>query len=147
MRTLISLVTMTSMLFLAFGVRAQDADLFDEIMRAYAAINIAFEQQDTAAITAMTAADHVAITPEYGGALGLADQLGTVPDLDFTQTPVGEIAVASLSQDVALMTFTADMTGTYRGEPIARRSVITIIWLRQDGTWRERLYQETPVGD
>ncbi|MEM7446235.1 MAG: nuclear transport factor 2 family protein [Pseudomonadota bacterium] len=124
---------------------AQDTALFDEIMRAYEGINTAFEQDDTATIETLVTPDHVSISPYYGGALDLEEQLAVDGQLSIAQSPVGEITVSPLSDDVVLLQFVSERSGSFAGEPLSERAYVTIVWVRENGVWLERMYQETPV--
>ncbi len=124
-----------------------DETLKADILEAYQAINEAFELQDASAIEALTTEDHVAITSYYDGAMDLDQQLATAADLIFTQKPVSEMVVQAIGPDVAVLRFTAEMHGSFKGEPIPSKAAVTLIWQRQDGKWLERLYQETPLED
>ena len=50
-----------------------------------------------------------------------------------------------LGPDAAMRTFTR-LDGTYKGKPIPSPVFVTAIMVRQDGQWKERLYQITAVG-
>ena len=126
---------------------AQDAALDQQIMAAYDTLNKAFETQNTATIRAMSTADHVSITPAFRGGKSLDKTIDAVSKMNITQKPVGDMTIDSLAPDVALQTFRAEMTGTFDGQPVARMLAVTIIWLKEDGAWKERLYQETPFAE
>jgi len=122
-----------------------DEDLRREILAAYDAINTAFEKQDRAAIESMTTSNHVAITAYYGGAVTIAEQLETADELVFSQTPTSAIEVEPLGSDGAVQRFTAEMSGSFKGQALPSKAAVTLIWLKEDGAWKERLYQETPL--
>lgn len=132
---------------LSLSLRADEPGLKDEIMEAYQAINEAFELQDRSAIEALTTADHIAITHYYGGAKDLDFQLETASDLIFTQKPIPPMTVEAIGEDVAILRFTAEMEGSFKGKPLAKMAAITLIWQKVDGKWLERLYQETPIAE
>ncbi len=41
--------------------------------------------------------------------------------------------------------FDSAMQGSYRGQEVPAKVAITILWERQDGEWRQRFYQQTPL--
>lgn len=122
-----------------------DEALRREILAAYEAINKAFEAQDRPAIEALATSDHVAITSYYDGAVTIAEQLKTADELIFSQTPVSAIEIEPLGTDGAVQRFTAEMSGSFKGRPVPAKAAVTLIWVKEDGKWKERLYQETPL--
>ncbi len=125
--------------------KADDVTLRREIIAAFEAITLAFEQQDRAAIKALTTPDHIAITPYYGGAKDIDYQLETAKDLIFTQKPISELRIEAIGPTAALLYFVAEMGGSYKGKPLAPRAGVTLIFQKEDGKWLEHVYQETPL--
>ncbi len=144
MRSLL-LTSLLLALVLAVPAKAEEPSLEDQILEAYQAINEAFELQDRSAIEAMTTPDHIAITSYYDGAKGLDFQLATAGDLIFTQKPIPPLVVESVGEDVAILRFSAEMHGSFKGKVLPSKAAITLIWQKVDGKWLERLYQETPI--
>jgi hypothetical protein len=35
--------------------------------------------------------------------------------------------------------------GTFQGRPLPERVFVSETWEKQDGSWRQQLYQETPI--
>jgi hypothetical protein len=124
---------------------AQDDALFNEIMRAYEAINTAYNHNDTATIETLVTPDHVSITAYYDGAMGLTEQLAVDDQLIIDEHSMEEIVISRLTDDLALQRYVSVRSGSFRGEPLAERVYITILWKLEDGVWRDRLYQETPL--
>lgn len=141
------IVVLVAIAAAAVPAAAQDAALEQQIMAAYDKLNKAFETRDTETIKAMSTPDHVSITPAFRGGKSLDKTIDAVPKMNITQKPVGDMTIDSLAPDVALQTFKAEMTGTFDGQPVARMLAVTIIWLKEDGAWKERLYQETPFAE
>jgi hypothetical protein len=53
--------------------------------------------------------------------------------------------VVLLSPDAALRTFTADLKGSFRGEPLPARVFVNETLVRRDGKWIERFFQVTTM--
>ncbi|MCP4303848.1 MAG: nuclear transport factor 2 family protein, partial [Hyphomicrobiales bacterium] len=47
--------------------------------------------------------------------------------------------------DVVQITYENSYEGNYAGTPLSARVFVSQIWLKQDGTWKQQLYQETPI--
>lgn len=134
---------------LASPLYAQTSSLQDEITQAFNAISQAYANRDTDTVRSMSTDDFIWISSFNGGGRSLDDQLTAVSQGQFTFSlqPLGETTIASVADDTALQRFHADVSGAYGGEPLPSPIAITLIWLRQDGDWRQRLYQETPIED
>jgi ketosteroid isomerase-like protein len=133
---------------LAAGIncaRAGEPATVAAINAASAALDDAFERQSAEDIKRMVTADHIAVTPYYGSPQTVAEQIATLPDLKYTQTITGEAKVKVLGPDAGIRTFTARLDGTYKGKPIPADVFVTSIMVREDGQWRERLYQVTAM--
>jgi ketosteroid isomerase-like protein len=115
------------------------------INAASAALDDAFERQSAEDIKRMMTADHLAVTPYYETPQTAAQQIATLPELKYKQTNTGEVKVVVLGPDAGMRTFTARLDGTYKGKPVPSPAFVTAIMVRQDGQWKERLYQVTAV--
>jgi len=133
----------------ATAAQAQNSSLHDEIMQAFNAISEAYANRDTDTVRSMTADGFIWIASFNGGGRSLDDQLAAVSQgqFAFSLQPLGEMTIESVADDTALQRFHADVSGAFGGEPLPSPVAITLIWLRQDGDWRQRLYQETPIED
>jgi ketosteroid isomerase-like protein len=101
--------------------RAGEAETIDAIVKAAAALDQAFEAQDTKAVTDLMTPDHVAVTPYYDGPQTVADQLGSLPKLKYEQTIDSKPTVAVLCSDAAARTFEAELTAALRVSPLRAR--------------------------
>ena len=125
---------------------ADDSTTIAEVRAAFTALDAAFAEQDAGAISRMMTADHVAVTSYYGGPTTVAELIQSLPDLVLAkEIPVAEMEVALLGPDTALITFIANIEGTFRGEPLPPRGFVTAIMVRRDGRWLERFYQLTAL--
>jgi hypothetical protein len=93
----------------------------------------------------LTTPGHVAVTPYYGAAQSVAEQIASLSGLKYEQTIIGEVKGTLLGAEAAMRTFTADLDGTFRGVSIPKRVFVTSIMVRQDGQWRESFYQVTAL--
>jgi ketosteroid isomerase-like protein len=111
------------------------------------ALDIAFENQDPKAITELMTADHVAVTPYYAAAFAVDRLLGTLDHLTYTITATETTGVSLIGPETALVTQRKSYEGTFEGRPMPARVYATALWVRQDGHWLEKLYQETAIGE
>jgi uncharacterized protein (TIGR02246 family) len=129
----------------ASPARAADP-LIKEVEAAADALNAAFKTHDAATIRALMTPDHVAITP-YGGLQRVKDQLRTLPELKYEVYSAGPMSATVSGDDCVILNYTLKTKGTYRGNPLASKSLVSSVWTKNDGRWQELLYQETPVDD
>lgn len=146
MRALIAITTVA--VFLAAGSVRADADdnaTVVAVTTAFTALDAAFERQDKAAIRNLMTPDHVAVTPYYDGPKSVAETLDTLADLNTKETPVSKMTVSVLGPDAAMITFLADIEGSFLGIPLPSQGYVTSIMVRRDGHWRELHYQLTAL--
>jgi ketosteroid isomerase-like protein len=146
MRKIAAIVSLTILVTAGLSpARAGEAETIDAIIKAAAALDQAFEAQDTKAVTDLMTPDHVAVTPYYDGPQTVADQLGSLPKLKYEQTIDSKPTVAVLCSDAAARTFKAELNGSFEGKPIASKVYVSEIWVKRDGAWAEKLYQVTAL--
>jgi ketosteroid isomerase-like protein len=146
MRKIAAIVSLTILVTAGLSpARAGEAETIDAIVKAAAALDQAFEAQDTKAVTDLMTPDHVAVTPYYDGPQTVADQLGSLPKLKYEQTIDSKPTVAVLCSDAAARTFKAELNGSFEGKPIASKVYVSEIWVKRDGAWAEKLYQVTAL--
>jgi hypothetical protein len=127
----------------AAAALADDADTIAAVNKAAAALDAAFEQQNVATVKQLMTPDHLAVTPYYRGPQTVDEQIASLPDLNYAQTIVGDVAVSLLGEDAALRTFQAKLKGKFKGRPIARHVFVSQLMVKRDGNWLERFYQVT----
>jgi len=146
LRTLAAIVSLVIVVASSLlPARAGDAETIDAINQAAAALDQAFERQDKDAVTKLMTPDHVAVTPYYDGVQSVADQLGSLPELKYGQTVIGDVAVTLLGPDAAMRTFAAKLTGSFQGKPIPADVFVSEVWVKRDGAWQEKFYQVTAL--
>ena len=146
MRKIAAIVSLTILVTAGLSpARAGEAETIDAIVKAAAALDQAFERQDTKAVKDLMTPDHVAVTPYYDGPQTVADQVGSLPKLKYEQTIDGKPTVAVLCSDAAARTFKAELNGSFEGKPIASEVYVSEIWVKRDGAWAEKLYQVTAL--
>ena len=127
------------------GANAGEPATVAAINAASAALDDAFERQSAEDIKRMMTADHIAVTPYYETPQTAAAQIASLPELEYKQTNTGEVKVVVLGPDAGMRTFTARLDGTYKGKMIPPDVFVTSIMVREDGRWREKLYQVTAL--
>jgi hypothetical protein len=129
------------------AAEAQPADVatIEAIDDAAGELDEAFVMQDAEAIKALVTPDHVAVTYYYEEPQSVAEQIASLPELKYEQQNLSEPTVAMLGEDAALRTFTASLSGTFKGKPLTARVFVTAIMVKRDGKWLEHFYQVTKL--
>jgi ketosteroid isomerase-like protein len=128
-----------------FTVNASEAETFAAINASSNELDKAFANRDVEAIKLLMTPDHVSVTPYYDGPQSVADQIASLPELDFEQTIMGKPSIVLLSANVALRTFIADLNGSFKGKPLPARVFVSEILVKRDGRWIERFFQMTTL--
>ncbi len=128
----------------AFMARADEAEAIEAINNAAAALDQAFETDNTAAKALMTR-DHIAVTPYYDGPQSVADQLASLPNFQYEQSLLGDVSIKMLGSDAAIRSFSAELKGTFKGRALPRRVFVSAVWVKRDGAWAEKFYQVTAL--
>lgn len=127
------------------SARGDDAAV-EEVKKAITALNKAFETGNADELRRLMSEDHLAVTPYYGGQRSRDEQIKTLPQLKLTKYAPDNLKVTLVSKDVALVTYNLMMEGTYKERPMMPRNMASALWVKQDGKWIERYYQETALG-
>ncbi|MCR9139643.1 MAG: nuclear transport factor 2 family protein [Alphaproteobacteria bacterium] len=105
----------------------------------------AFEMRDAAGIRSLMTEDHRAISPNYGRAYTVSEQIDTLPDLVYEVTDISNETFSVLDNNAALLTARFRVKGSFRGKPLPQHIFVSQIWIRQNGQWKQKLYQETAI--
>jgi Domain of unknown function (DUF4440) len=129
----------------ASGASADDAALTAEIRARVNELNQAFADRDTAKIETMITADQIAVIPVYGKPTTFAERLPTLDKYNVVKSAFTPAKVTVLGPAAVLVTYENSNQGSYAGKPLSPRVFVSQIWVKQDGKWRQQLYQETPI--
>jgi hypothetical protein len=138
-------VACAAILIQALPALADDLAVAEAIKAAKAELDTAFQNQDAATIERLVTADHRAATTYYGRVFTTADELATLLEFKATYFDFTDVKVTVLGPDAAMITFENLYKGTFQGRPLPERVFVSETWVKQDGTWRQQLYQETPI--
>ncbi|GAA3202735.1 nuclear transport factor 2 family protein [Dactylosporangium siamense] len=122
----------------------QEDRLHRELSAAVAELRTAFVEHDRNKVAALMTEDHVSIM-SYARFDGRTQLLDHFNDFTFQSLPADDLTTTPLGPDAALVSFRGTLEGTYAGRPVPRDVLVGEVWLRQDGSWREATYQETPL--
>ena len=124
---------------------ASAADMEAELKAKLETLRGAFIDKDGAKIKAMMTKDGLLITPFFSAALTpdeITDKLSAWP---IRSNDSHRVVVTPLDADTGLMTLYTSFEGTFDGKPLPPWVFATAVWVKQDGAWRTKLYQETAV--
>ena len=133
--------------FVVLAVQAAPAlsDELADLKAARARLGEAFVKQDAGMLRGLMTADHIAATHVYGGAISLDEQIASLPDLKVTFTDISEPEITMFGNEGAYVSYEESLHGTFRGEPLPDRVFASEVWVKMDGKWLEKVYQETII--
>jgi len=141
------IIATTAAVFAVLTAQAIPAfsDELADLKAARAEIDAAFSAQDAEKIRGLMTADHIAVTHVYGGPVGLDEQIASLPDLKVTFSDISEPEITMFGNEGAYVSYEESLHGTFRGEPLPERVFASELWVKMDGKWLEKVYQETVV--
>jgi ketosteroid isomerase-like protein len=138
-------IVLAACLLSPIAVQADDAETVAAVNASSNALDDAFAARDLAAIRALMTPDHISVTPYYDGPQTVDDQITSLGELDYGEIILEGPTVVLLADDVALRTFTADLDGSFKGEPLPARAFVNETLIKLDGKWIERFFQITAL--
>lgn len=121
------------------------ADEMADLRAARAALEKAFVDQDADAILSLMTPDHIAVTPTFGRVVDRESQAAAVSDLKVTFHDISEPQITIFGGEGAYVSYEETLKGSFRGEPLPGRVFATELWVKSDGKWLEKAYQETEI--
>ena len=107
------------------------------------ALGQAYETGDADAIRGLMTPDQRSVTFVYDGPQTVDEQVATLKDLKVEVYDAIPPTVEMLGPDAALVTTEQSYRGTYKGNPLPGRVFVSEVWVRVDGKWLQKFYQET----
>ena len=121
------------------------SDIKGEIEAAKEKLNAAFANDDVDTIKAMVTDDHIGVSTYYGKAFTTAEEIATLDAFKVEAAEFGPSTITPLGPEAAMITYENTYQGTFEGKPLPSRVFVSEIWVKQDGNWLQKLYQETPI--
>ncbi len=132
----------TGIALLLSGVTLQE-DTAQTIEQSVHAVQTAFNQGDVESLKRLMTKDHET-TLTYARFSNAAEQLKVANDFKLIDYKIEGLEVKMLGNDCALVTYRADVNGTYKGKKVPSPVRVVAVWVKRD-RWREASYQETPI--
>lgn len=122
--------------------KTSDAD--KDLLKAVQKLDRAFSNRDKETIRKMTDRRHISISPSYQF-FNQKDQLKALPELKLSQFKTGEKKIIHTTPRSALITYEAQLEGTFEGKALTKHVQIVECWIKKKENWIEVSYQETPL--
>ena len=103
----------------------------------------AWRSHDLAALRALTSSDYVTVN-EFGRSTWAEVKAGFA-DASVSGFTLGEMNTIRVSRDVVLISYPAEIHGTYKGADISRKVNECSVWRREKGRWRNLVLHEITV--
>ncbi|QDU52351.1 nuclear transport factor 2 family protein [Gimesia panareensis] len=115
-----------------------------ELLKAVKKLDAAFSNRDKETIRKMTDPRHISISPAYQF-FNQEDQLKALPELKLSLFKASPKKIIHTTPSSALITYEAQIEGTFEGKKLAKHVQIVECWIKRKGNWIEVSYQETPL--
>jgi hypothetical protein len=146
MKIRLAIITVvTACIFPMLPATADEAATIAEIKSSVLKIDKAYADKDASTIKRMVLPNQISIATRYGGAASPGTTIKAFGHQKRKHFNYSSMDVELLSPTIALVTFEKSFTGTYQGTTFPPRVFVSEIWLRKEGRWRQRLYQETQI--
>ncbi|MDA4847453.1 nuclear transport factor 2 family protein [Hoeflea poritis] len=114
-----------------------------ELDAAQTELDKAFATSDPAMIRAMMMPDHVAVLPYLPIESSIDEEIVSLGSVNYAFTGQANRKMFALADDVVLITQEKFYDGTAHGKPLPAKVLVSAIWMKRDGKWLQRYYQET----
>jgi uncharacterized protein (TIGR02246 family) len=123
------------------------ADAESEVLAKEKSLWVAWQKKDGEAFRKAVTADSVQIVTDTAPVVGREAivKAMTAPDCTLRSFELKDESAHRLAPDVILLSYSAKQDGTCAGEALKSSIRSTAIYVRQNGQWLERYYQETPA--
>jgi hypothetical protein len=92
------------------------------------------------------------LTPEYRaveddgeGARDAKAAIAEIDDFELAQYSLKNLQITPLGTSAALVTYTAEYSGTAGGQPVHDKIAVGEVWVRRGSDWKELYSQDTKV--
>lgn len=121
------------------------ADDVADIEAQRSALGAAYAAGNGEVVRALLTPDQRSVTFAYEGALTVDEQIAVLKDLDVEVYDALPPDVGLLGADAALVTYEQSYRGTFKGNPLPGRVFVGEVWVKVDGRWLQKFYQETII--
>lgn len=140
MRVTVTVIIAVCGMFLTQMCLAQEK----EVVAAKKTLEAAFGSGNVEAIRSGTTTDHIAIAPHWES-FSQAEQLSKLLDLKVESYEMRDLSTTQLTKEVVVLTFKADIVGTFQGKQLAPHVRVVETWINREGEWLQATYQETQI--
>jgi|GEM_PF-1514907 hypothetical protein len=104
-----------------------------------------YKKRDKAAFSASLAADFAEVTNDADGIFGKDTELSEMDQFTLTQYDLKHFKLRHAGHDAALITYSAEYSGTYAGSPVQMKAVYGEVWVKSGNDWKQLWVQETKL--
>ena len=104
-----------------------------------------FKNKDKAGFAAGLAEGYRSVEDDGDGARDAKAEVAEIDDFELAQYSLKDFHVTTLGAGAALVTYTAEYSGTAGGQPVHDRIAVSEIWVKCGNDWKELYSQDTKV--
>lgn len=104
-----------------------------------------YKRRDKQAFSASLAADFAEVTNDADGIFGKDTELSEMDQFSLSKYDLRDFKLRHAGHDAALVTYTAEYSGTYAGSPVQMKAVYGEFWVKSGSDWKQLWVQETKI--
>lgn len=104
-----------------------------------------FKIKDKAGFAAGLAEGYRSVEDDGDGARDAKAEVAEIDDFELAQYSLKDFHITPLGTGAALVTYTAEYSGTAGGQPVHDKIAVSEIWVKRGGGWKELYSQDTKV--
>jgi Domain of unknown function (DUF4440) len=104
-----------------------------------------FKKKDKAGYAAELAAGYQAVEDDGDGARDAKAEVAEIDEFELSQYTLKDFHVAQLGTGAALVTYTAEYSGTAGGQSVHDKIAVAEVWVKRGSDWKELYSQDTKV--
>lgn len=104
-----------------------------------------FKKKDKAGYAAGLADGYRAVEDDGDGARDAKAEVAEIDEFELTQYTLKDFHVAPLGTSAALVTYTAEYSGTAGGQTVHDKVAVAEVWVKRGSDWKELYSQDTKV--
>lgn len=104
-----------------------------------------YKNRNKEAFAASLASDFAEVTDGADGIFGKDTELSEMDHFNLAQYELKDFKVRSIGSTGALVTYTAEYSGSYDNTPLKMKTVYGEVWVKSGNDWKQLWVQETKI--
>lgn len=130
------------------GKTAKKSALHEELIAKEKEVWDAYKRKDAEAVGQLLAEDYYAIEDADGEIMSKMEAILSVRELDLAKYEMQNLAVIEINDSSAIVRYKVKIEGAaHKHAFVPHWSIVSSIWVKRAGEWKNLMYQETKMGE